>query len=142
MPTKAKLETPNAKRAKEKNSVAAVAYFLLGQFQRDQRREEAFVIAHGPKQKVIRPRVWRVLATIIDVTSSEPEILPSHTKWETIDTEQNELFRDCETAWDIEDRYMNFWNRLNPRTEFNVAAHYLHNPMQRVVVLRVEEKVR
>tara|TARA_A100001391_G_scaffold339_3_gene794 strand:+ start:1764 stop:2135 length:372 start_codon:yes stop_codon:yes gene_type:complete len=30
---------------------------------------------------------------------------------EIIDTEENELFSDCKTRYDVEDRYESFWNR-------------------------------
>ena len=32
---------------------------------------------------------------------------------EIIDTEKNELFKDCKNEYDVEDRYEYFWNRLN-----------------------------
>lgn len=32
---------------------------------------------------------------------------------ERIDTETNELFSACENAWDVEDVYTAFWNRLD-----------------------------
>jgi len=33
---------------------------------------------------------------------------------EKIDTETNNLFRDCQSALDVEKRYEEFWNELNP----------------------------
>lgn len=35
------------------------------------------------------------------------------TRDEIIDTEENELFADCRTPYEVEDRYETFWNRLN-----------------------------
>ena len=35
------------------------------------------------------------------------------TQDEIIDTKTNQLFTDCVTAWAVEDRYEDFWNRLN-----------------------------
>ena len=32
---------------------------------------------------------------------------------EIIDTEKNEIFKDCKNEYDVEDRYEYFWNRLN-----------------------------
>jgi len=32
---------------------------------------------------------------------------------EVIDTETNELFKDCESVWEVEDVYESFWNRIN-----------------------------
>ena len=32
---------------------------------------------------------------------------------ETINLDENVLFSSCETVWDIEDGYEEFWNRLN-----------------------------
>ena len=32
---------------------------------------------------------------------------------EVIDTEKNEIFKDCKNEYAVEDRYEEFWNRLN-----------------------------
>ena len=32
---------------------------------------------------------------------------------ETIDTDKNEIFKDCKNEYAVEDRYEEFWNRLN-----------------------------
>lgn len=32
---------------------------------------------------------------------------------ENIDTQTNALFVECESEWEVEDRYHAFWNRLN-----------------------------
>ena len=32
---------------------------------------------------------------------------------EIIDTEKNEIFKDCKNEYAVEDRYEYFWNRLN-----------------------------
>ena len=32
---------------------------------------------------------------------------------EIIDTEKNEIFKDCKNEYDVEDHYEYFWNRLN-----------------------------
>ncbi|NRP31049.1 hypothetical protein XMV209_002303 [Aliiroseovarius sp. xm-v-209] len=37
----------------------------------------------------------------------------SYTRDEIIDTNTNPLFEDCITEYDVEDRYEEFWNRLN-----------------------------
>ena len=50
-----------------------------------------------------------------------------------IDTATNELFADCEGAWDIEDRYEEFWNRLDDSWEWDFPAG-----KERVKVVRVE----
>lgn len=55
---------------------------------------------------------------------------------ETIEPD-NAIFADCLTAWDVEDRYEAFWNRLNAETE--TAPPYTHNPAHRVKVIAVEE---
>ena len=35
------------------------------------------------------------------------------TQEEIIDTETNSLFKNCKNVWEIEDRYEQFWNRIN-----------------------------
>ena len=35
------------------------------------------------------------------------------TQEEIIDTETNSLFMNCKNVWEIEDRYEQFWNRIN-----------------------------
>ena len=52
---------------------------------------------------------------------------------EDIDTETNELFMGATGPWDVEDRYLAFWNRLNDNWEE-------HPPPARVVVLSVTRK--
>lgn len=37
----------------------------------------------------------------------------SYTRDEIINTNTNTLFEDCLTEYDVEDRYEEFWNRLN-----------------------------
>ena len=32
---------------------------------------------------------------------------------EVIDTEKNEIFKDCKNEYAVEDRYEEYWNRLN-----------------------------
>jgi hypothetical protein len=39
---------------------------------------------------------------------------PIHYRYETIDLINNPLFNDVSNEFEIEDRYENFWNRLNP----------------------------
>ncbi|MDA0307215.1 MAG: hypothetical protein O2832_00665 [Proteobacteria bacterium] len=39
------------------------------------------------------------------------------TRDEIIDTEENEMFADCRTPYEVEDRYETFWNRLNDNYE-------------------------
>jgi len=54
---------------------------------------------------------------------------------ESIDTEDNELFAECEHPWEVEDAYHSFWNRLNYRSADD--AYRLH--VGKVVVLNVKE---
>lgn len=49
---------------------------------------------------------------------------------EVIDTEDNVLFLGADGRWDVEDRYLAFWNRLDPSWEDDI-------PGERVVVLTV-----
>ena len=39
------------------------------------------------------------------------------TRDEIIDTEENTMFSDCLTPYEVEDRYETFWNRLNNNYE-------------------------
>jgi hypothetical protein len=38
---------------------------------------------------------------------------------ETVDTDTNEIFEDCSTPWEVENRYDAYWNRLNASWEYN-----------------------
>ena len=46
-----------------------------------------------------------------------PEKLTSNHKLkirdEVVDTNENEIFKDCKNEYDVEDHYEYFWNRLN-----------------------------
>jgi hypothetical protein len=37
---------------------------------------------------------------------------------ERIDTAENELFEGCTTPWEVEDRFLGYWNRLNDHWEY------------------------
>lgn len=41
---------------------------------------------------------------------------------EEIDTEENVLFGECSSEWDVEDVYESFWNRLNDHWEGDFPA--------------------
>jgi hypothetical protein len=41
---------------------------------------------------------------------------------ETINTEENSLFTDCSSPWEVEDRYEAYWNRLNACWEDSFPA--------------------
>lgn len=78
---------------------------------------------------------WRVLASSVNVCVTPPVF--SEARWEDIKTD-NPFFQDCETAWEVEDVYLLYWNRLNESTARDAKNYYLHRPTERVVVLRVE----
>lgn len=52
---------------------------------------------------------------------------------ERIDTATNDIFRDCEGPWDVEDHYEAFWNRLNSSWEHSFPSY-----KDKVLVLSVE----
>ena len=51
---------------------------------------------------------------------------------ERIDTDENEIFRDCSGPWEVEDRYHAYWNRLQDDWEHNFPAS-----KEKVLVLSV-----
>lgn len=53
---------------------------------------------------------------------------------ETIDTEENDLFRGATGPWEVEDMYHTFWNRLNDSWERDFPFG-----KEKVVVLSVTE---
>ena len=89
---------------------------------------------------------YRVISAIFDVTKFPPEPVPmsgghdsavegTHRLQavEIIDTKTNELFSHCEDVNDVEDRVLEFWNRLNPSCI--EGPHYTHNGAAKVVVI-------
>lgn len=74
--------------------------------------------------------IYEVTAIAID---PERPGLVSEPRTETIDTETNELFQDCTGPWEIEDRYHEFWNRLNGSWE-----HDFPRGKEKVLVVTVE----
>lgn len=58
----------------------------------------------------------KYLVTAIAIDVQHPNIV-SPAREEEIDTETNELFTDVTGPWDVEDRYEQFWNRLNASWE-------------------------
>ena len=87
---------------------------------------------------------YRVITAAYDVTKSPPEPvrymdgpdrLSPYMGEEIIDTEENVLFKGCESVWDVEDMILAFWNRLNESD--NEAPHYTHNGREKVVVIDV-----
>lgn len=52
---------------------------------------------------------------------------------EGIDTDSNDLFKGTTSPWKVEDIYETFWNRLNPRAEWNPDREG-----SKIVVLKVE----
>ena len=54
---------------------------------------------------------------------------------EIIDIEDNVLFSDCEDVWDVEDRVLEFWNRLNEHDKD--APFYTHSAAHKIVVVDV-----
>lgn len=58
----------------------------------------------------------------------------SPSRVERIDTETNELFAGCDSAWQVEDKYHEFWNRLNASWE-NSWPDY----KEKVLVISVKE---
>jgi hypothetical protein len=57
----------------------------------------------------------------------------SSIRQEIIDTEENELFKDCKNCYEIEDTYESFWNRL----KVPVGSYYDNKEI--IKVLKVEE---
>ncbi len=51
---------------------------------------------------------------------------------EVIDTDENVLFMGLTGPWEIEDRYLSFWNRLNDSWENEIRP-------EKIVVLSVAE---
>lgn len=89
---------------------------------------------------------YRVTTACFDVTKNPPEpvqmgagnrsVLEDSNRLlsvEIIDTETNELFKYCEDVNEIEDRVLEFWNRLNPSCID--GPHYTHNGHSKVVVI-------
>ena len=82
---------------------------------------------------------YRVTCAAYDVTKTPPAVVLMNTgealSTEIIDTETNVLFQHCEDVWDVEDRMLEFWNRLNEHDQD--PPHYTHNPKEKVVVVDV-----
>jgi hypothetical protein len=53
-----------------------------------------------------------------------------------IDTKKEDLFADCKNEFDIEDRYEEFWNRLNGIKELE-RPYTTTNRREKVKVIRV-----
>lgn len=51
---------------------------------------------------------------------------------EIIDADTNEIFKNVAGPWEVEDRYLAFWNRLNDEWQYDP-------PGEKVVVLSVTE---
>lgn len=84
---------------------------------------------------------YRVTATTLDLTCASLHVgavvTSAPIRHEVIDTEANELFADCATAWQVEDRYTDFWNRIDPTLDIHQPFH-THRATEKVVVLNVE----
>lgn len=73
-------------------------------------------------------RAWDVLAVAVDPRDGTPLAEP---RTERIEPD-NELFASATGPWDVEDRYLAFWNRLNDSWE-----HQLRD--EKVLVISVKE---
>ena len=87
---------------------------------------------------------YRVITACFDVTKYPPEPVQftgsnvledsNHLMGVSIvDTEENEIFEDCQNVNDVEDRTLEYWNRLNPSCID--GPDYTHNGHSKVVVV-------
>jgi hypothetical protein len=70
--------------------------------------------------------------TAVSVDPRFPDTF-SPPRTERIDTEENELFYQCSSPWEVEDMYHTFWNRLSSDWEWEFPAH-----KEKVLVISVE----
>ncbi len=54
----------------------------------------------------------KYIVTATSVDPSDPTYF-NPPREEEIDTDENQLFYGCSSAWEVEDQYHRFWNRLN-----------------------------
>lgn len=85
------------------------------------------------KPKSAPKATWRVTSTVWDITTT-PELLLGPQD-DDVDPNTNEIYADCETAWDIEDRFEAFWNRIDLHAEKEWP--HTHRGEQKVKVLAV-----
>ena len=64
--------------------------------------------------------IYDVTAISVDPRTGE---VTGEPRVEEIDTETNEIFADATGPWEIEDRYHEFWNRLNYSWERNFPEY-------------------
>jgi hypothetical protein len=74
----------------------------------------------------------KYIVTAMSVSPMTGEIT-GEPREEVIDTETNEIFAGATGRWDVEDRYLAFWNRLSDSWEEE------YPPDQKVIVLTVKE---
>jgi len=86
--------------------------------------------------------IYKITSTAFDTTGDTPiqkiTSAGEYYRTEEIDTETNEIFENCETAWQVEDTFEMWWNRLNPSTEYDGQRFFSHDPTSKVKVVKIE----